>query len=139
MRSVVIPPSVEFIGSAAVNAYNYTLVKLNPDLENIAYVSEGTMTITFLPNSKIQYIDNYGFCRKKNIIINFYDKKQFSCHRDIFLSNCDPHYEIYAPYTSKFCHYKTNTVYQQTCKIIKTASHLTRFSLIISFICLFTQ
>ena len=114
LKTFVIPPSIQIIGYAGIHAFNRSLHHIDNSLSDEKYVSNGVMNITFLPNSQIKFIDSAGISRKKNIIVNYYDKSLFSCG-DIFISKYHPNVKIYAPYAAHFCNYPT--IYQRTCKV----------------------
>ena len=113
LKTIVIPPSVQIIGYAGIHTYNVSLYRINNTLPNEKFVSHGVLNITFLPHSQIKFIDYAGMSRKENIIVNYFDKGFISCG-DIFMSHLHPNVKIYAPYTSRFCNYRT--IYQRTCK-----------------------
>ena len=135
LKSIIIPPSIEFIGYAAINTFNRT--QANEDEENgiyeeSKYMSNGYLVVTFLPHSMIQYISQYGISRKRNIIVNYFDSRSFYCHENIFMQQYNPNVKIYAPYTSSFCGYKT--IYQRTCQI-KTRTFYPPNILFLFFLC----
>ena len=104
LKSVIIPPSIEFIGFAGIHAYNKSR-------DNTA---DGIMKITFQANSKIQYIDQYGISRKNTIFIYYNDARQFPCHNDPFHRITKITLKIFAPYTSLFCGH--TTIHARTCQ-----------------------
>ena len=115
LRSIVIPPSVEFIGYCGIHTYNASLASINLSLPNSSEdSSNGTLTVVFQPNSQIKYIDQHGISRKKNIIIYYNDKSYFPCHKDPFFKSVLYSIKIYSPYTNSFCNYPT--IHAFTCK-----------------------
>ena len=112
LRSVLIPSSIEFIGNLGIHGYNVTLDNINPNLSTKSYTGKGMMKVIFHPNSRIQYIGQYGISRKENIIIYYYGTSDFFCENDIFFLSAIQSAKIIAPYSSKFCRY--NTIYART-------------------------
>ena len=71
LRRISIPPSVEFIGYAAIHCFNNTLASTVPGLPNTEYTSKGTLYVSFSQNSQIKFMSNGSITRIENIVIYY--------------------------------------------------------------------
>ena len=99
LTTVIVSPTVEFLYYCAFHAYNRSRTEI--------FTSEGTMTVTFLANSMIKYIDKYAITRKEHIVIIYHGKVapkygENPFYREVILS-----VKVYSTYLHSFCGLRT--------------------------------
>ena len=109
IKRVQIPASVTFLGNRAIHTFNGTKYNILPKAQeqNNEYSADSTLEIYFAHNSKISYISEGSISRAKNIVIHFWGNKSPINEKNPFFQSCSQSIKIFAPFTSKFCGYKT--------------------------------
>ena len=107
LERVTIPASVEFLGNSAIHCYNYTLFKENSKLSSIEYTAKGLITVVFMPDSQISYLETQCISRKERVIIYYLGKKTPKYNDNPFYKSFCKSVKIYANYVNKFGDTKT--------------------------------
>ena len=97
LKSVIIPASIEFIGNHAIHAFN----------TSSGGTSIGTLVVTFMPNSRLSYVETYGIARKETIIIHYYGKRMPKYNNNPLSKFVIKEVKVFAPYVPKFLGEKT--------------------------------
>lgn len=106
LKSIVIPSSVEFIGYCSIHCYNGTAAsKYGPSTRECT--TEGTLIVTFLPDSKISFIGGSGISRKENIIIYYFGRNKHVTGSGSFGISYITSLKVYSPYVSRFIGIRT--------------------------------
>ena len=114
LENVVIPPSVTYIGDHSFHCYNTTVSQV--DAQPIDRTGKGTLTVTFLPDSQISFIDSKSICRKLYIKIYFLGKKSPKYNVNPFYSEVCISIKVYSSTVSRFCGIKTISYCTVSCK-----------------------
>ena len=107
LKSIVIPPSVEFIGYCGIHCYNETAQSIYGANSRKA-TAQGTLVVTFLSGSKIAFIGNSGISRKENIIIYFLGKSKPQFLTNPLVLNLITSVKVYSPFVKQFLGVKTH-------------------------------
>ena len=126
VRSIIIPPSVKFIGYCGIHCYNESAAKIYGTSSRES-TGEGVIIITFLPESKISYIDNLGISRKENIIIYYFGRLKPLHKKDPVGKSSLTSIKIYAPFVTRFLGMKTLSYKLTSCQRRKNTSLLIFF------------
>ena len=105
LKSFVIPPSIGFIGHAGIHCYNESAEyagKISRDC-----TSKGTLIVTFLPESKVYFIDDFGISRKEDIVIYYMGKNTLLPILNVFGNGLFSSVKVYSPYVASFIGKKT--------------------------------
>ena len=130
LKSVVIPPSVEFIGYCGIHSYNTTAADIHGS-DAIQTSSKGTLVVTFLPDSRISFIGDFGISRKENIIIHYLGRMNPVHGSKPFGDKKASKVKIYSPFVHHFLGIKASCYKCTQQGKIRTINHFMIIAIII--------
>ena len=110
LTSVILPPSIIFIGYCGIHCYNNSA----PEGSKTA---KGTLTVTFSGDSKIEYLSQYSISRKERIIVYFMGKKSPICHDNIYFREVIKTVKVYSVHMHSLGGVRSSIfISQRTCR-----------------------
>ena len=116
LQLITIPASVEFLGINSIHCYNRSLALENGNLPSIEYTGKGLLTVVFLPDSQIGYLNSGCIARKERVIIYYLGRKSPKYSNDPFYKKVCKSIKIYAHYVKQFGDTKVISNYTQSTK-----------------------